>query len=352
MQLLDTETRTGIFFHPNWCKAHWTSPTGLLIHHLSTKSARQKLLLLCLLWPREFLFSWGDTATSIYHCMFPDSDIAKKFSCGRIKLARIVSDGLGPYFKGQVVTELCQPNVYFSIMIDETPKPELRVQQLDVLVRYFSSSQQEVVVEHVQSFDLGRATAEIIVGCIEEAIADLPKQGLVCFFSDGPNVMKSVRNKLQKHVAPSLIDIGNCNLHKVHNAFGRGLDAFGLDVEEVVRNIYYYFKGAVRSEALRECQDTLGISCHVFLRHVSNRWLTLQHSLCRVEEQFEALRTYFFKGNSSRQRPDTQSLHNKLVSAFSEKQLLAKVLFELCAAFQWISAALPKARAALAHTSR
>ncbi|KAH8042285.1 hypothetical protein HPB51_021369 [Rhipicephalus microplus] len=168
-------------------------------------------------------FSWGDTATSIYHCMFPDSDIAKKFSCGRIKLARIVSDGLGPYFKGQVVTELCQPNVYFSIMVDETPKPELRVQQLDVLVRYFSSSQQEVVVEHVQSFDLGRATAEIIVGCIEEAIADLPKQGLVCFFSDGPNVMKS--------------------------------------------------------------------------------------------------------GNSSRQRPDTQSLHNKLVSAFSEKQLLAKVLF-------------------------
>nr|XP_037278908.1 uncharacterized protein LOC119172042 [Rhipicephalus microplus] len=272
-------------------------------------------------------FSWGDTATSIYHCMFPDSDIAKKFSCGRIKLARIVSDGLGPYFKGQVVTELCQPNVYFSIMIDETPKPELRVQQLDVLVRYFSSSQQEVVVEHVQSFDLGRATAEIIVGCIEEAIADLPKQGLVCFFSDGPNVMKSVRNKLQKHVAPSLIDIGNCNLHKVHNAFGRGLDAFGLDVEEVVRNIYYYFKGAVRAEALRECQDTLGISCHVFLRHVSNRWLTLQDSLCRVEEQFEALRTYFFKGNSSRQRPDTQSLHNKLVSAFSEKQLLAKVLF-------------------------
>nr|XP_037276267.1 uncharacterized protein LOC119169257 [Rhipicephalus microplus] len=272
-------------------------------------------------------FTWGDTATSIYHCMFPDSDIAKKFSCGRIKLARIVSDGLGPYFKGQVVTELCQPNVYFSIMIDKTPKPELRVQQLDVLVRYFSSSQQEVVVEHVQSFDLGRATTEIIVGCIEEAIANLPKQGLVCFFSDGPNVMKSVRNKLQKHVAPSLIDIGNCNLHKVHNAFGRGLDAFGLDVEEIVRNIYYYFKGAVRAEALRECQDTLGISCHVFLRHVSNRWLTLQDSLCRVEEQFEALRTYFFKGNSSRQRPDTQSLHNKLVSAFSEKQLLDKVLF-------------------------
>nr|XP_054928845.1 uncharacterized protein LOC129385771 [Dermacentor andersoni] len=203
----------------------------------------------------------------------------------------------------------------------------LRVQQLDVLARYFSSSQQEVVVEHVQSFDLGRATAEIIVGCIEEAIADLPKQGLVCFFSDGPSVMKSVKNKLQKHVAPSLVDTGYCNLHKVHNAFGKGLDAFGLDVKEVVRNIYYYFKGAVGAEAPKECQETLGIPCHVFLRHVSNRWLTLQDSLCRFEEQFEALCAYFLKGSTSKQRYDTRSLHNKLVSAFSEKQLLPKVLF-------------------------
>lgn len=93
-----------------------------------------------------------------------------------------MSDGLGPYFKAKVVAELCAPNVYFSVMIDETPKPEKRVQQLDVLVRCFSNSQQQVVVEHVQSFDLGRATAEIIVGCIEEAMTDLPKQGLICFF--------------------------------------------------------------------------------------------------------------------------------------------------------------------------
>lgn len=272
-------------------------------------------------------FSWGDTATEMYHCMFADSEIAKRFSCGRVKLSRVVSDGLGPYFKAQVVGELCEPNVYYSLMIDETPKPEQRVQQLDVLVRYFSNNQQQVVVEHVQSFDLGRATAEVIVGCVEEAMTDLPKQGFICFFSDGPNVMKSVKNKLQTQVAPLLVDVGNCNLHKVHNAFAKGLDAFGVDVEEVVRNIYYYFKGAVRAEALKDCQQSLGIACHVFLRHVSNRWLTLQDSLCRVEEQFEALRTYFLKGPASRQRVDTQSLHNKLVGAFSEKQLRAKVLF-------------------------
>lgn len=259
--------------------------------------------------------------------MFPDSEVAKKFSCSRSKLSRIVSDGLGPYFKSRVVSELCHPNVFFSVMIDETPKPEQRTQQLDVLVRYFSNSQQQVVVEHVQSYNLGRATAEVIVGCVEDALTELPKRGLVCFFSDGPNVMKSVRNKLQKDMPSSLVDINNCNLHKVHNAFAKGLDAFGSDVEEVVRNVYYYFKSAVRAEALGECQEALGIASHVFLRHVSNRWLTLQDSLCRVLEQFEALKSYFHKASMTKQRVDTQNLHSKLAAAFSKKDLYAKVLF-------------------------
>lgn len=68
-------------------------------------------------------------------------------------------------------------------------------------------------------------------------ITDLPKQGHVCVFSDGSNAMKSVKNELQKHVALSLVDSGNCILHNFHDALGKGLDTIGLDVEEVVRNV-------------------------------------------------------------------------------------------------------------------
>lgn len=296
-------------------------------------------------------FSWGDTATEIYHAMFPDSDVAKGFSCGRSKLSRIVSDGLGPYFKSKVVDELCYPNVFYSVVVDETPKPDQRVQQLDVLVRFFDT-QQHVVVEHVQSYDLGRATAEVIACCVEDAIVQLPQRGLVCFFRDGPNVMKSVRKKLENHLTTSLADVGNCSLHKVHNAFARGLDAFGSDVE-VVRNVYYYFKSASRSELLRESQEALGIPSHVFLRHVSNRWLTLQESLGRLQEQFDAVRSYFQKVNKTGQRPASQNLHSKLTAAFSEKPLYAKVLFlkncaELFTGFQKLS----EKGAPCAHTSR
>lgn len=56
----------------------------------------------------------------------------------------------------------------------------------------------------------------------------------------------------------------------MYNVFAMGLDVFCSDVEEVVRDIYY-FKHAVRAEGLKEHQQTSGTAPHVFLRHMSNR---------------------------------------------------------------------------------
>lgn len=82
-------------------------------------------------------YSWADTATALFPKMFGDSETAKQFSCKRFKASYIVSDGLGPYFKKLVLDELNKPDVFFSVSIDETPLPEQRCQQLDVVVRYF-----------------------------------------------------------------------------------------------------------------------------------------------------------------------------------------------------------------------
>lgn len=71
---------------------------------------------------------------------------------------------------------------FSALMIDNTPKAEQHVQQLHLLVRYFSESRQQVVVEHLNSFNLGWATGDIIVECIEDALAELPRQGPLCFF--------------------------------------------------------------------------------------------------------------------------------------------------------------------------
>ncbi|KAH8028389.1 hypothetical protein HPB51_016502 [Rhipicephalus microplus] len=242
-------------------------------------------------------------------------------------------------FKAKVITELCRPGVFYSTMIDETPKPEQRMQQLDIQVRYFSESKQQVTVEHLMSFNLGRATRDIIVDHIEEALAELPRNGLLSFFSDGPNVMNNVKSKVKQRVNANLLDIGECSLHKVHNAFAKGLDVFCSDVEELVRDVYYSFKHAVRAEVLKEQQEVLNTAPHVLLRHVSNRWLTLQDSLSRIQEQFPAIRHYFLKDVAANRRFDAQTQHKRLASAFSSRTLYTKVLFlrntaELFAGFQ------------------
>ncbi|KAG0432067.1 hypothetical protein HPB47_021192 [Ixodes persulcatus] len=111
--------------------------------------------------------------------MFPDSQIAKGFQCGRKKISYIISDGLGPYFKEKMVQELVQPEVFYSIMIDETPVPEAKVQQLDIFARYYSVNTQNVVVEPLQSFHLGHATADELFSCVEDALNELLKKNMI-----------------------------------------------------------------------------------------------------------------------------------------------------------------------------
>lgn len=51
------------------------------------------------------------------------------------------------------------------------------------------------------------------------AVAGQPKQGSICFYSDGLNVMNSAKNKVQESAPSTLVDVCNCNSHKIHNVF-------------------------------------------------------------------------------------------------------------------------------------
>ncbi|CAN8020786.1 unnamed protein product, partial [Ixodes persulcatus] len=297
---------------------------GAAVSTLSDSVSQAEALFAISLTVKAIPFAYADTACREFPAVFPDSKIAEKISCGRTKASYIISDGLGPHFKKKVIEEVDWPDVYYSILIDETPKPEQHALQLDILVRFFSRTQQKVVVEHLESFNLGRATAVIIVDCIERSLVELPKNKLLCFFSDGANTMKSVKKKL-KTISPNLLNVGECNLHKVHNAFGTGLSAFGSDVELLVIDVYYFFKHAVRSSHLKDQQKDLGIPEHVCLRHVSNRWLTFQDSLERVLEQYKVLKAFFHTDVET--RPSSGTLQKRLAAALADKKTLAKMLF-------------------------
>ncbi|KAH7946221.1 hypothetical protein HPB49_021545 [Dermacentor silvarum] len=230
--------------------------------------------------------------------MFPYSQIAEAFKCGRKKVSYILSDDLGQYFKGNEAEELAEPGVLYTVMIDETPLPEMKVQQLDVFVQYFSVKAQNLVVEHLQSFHMGHTTADELFTCLDDSLSELPKNNMLCFFSDSPNVIKSLKRKVKAELSRNMINIGECGLHKVHNAFAAVLESFCHELECIITDIHQYFKYATRQADIKDLQQKLGLPQLEFLRHISSRWLTLHPSIQRVLGLYNALKVFFSKSGS------------------------------------------------------
>ena len=108
--------------------------------------------------------------------------------------------------------------------------------------------------------------------------------------------MKSLTKKVKNDLNPNLIEIGTCNIHKVHNAFHHALENFGSNVESLGIELFYYFKSsAVMREDYEKAQSHEGIKKHIFIRHVPSRWLTLNDVIERLDEQLPALKYYFLK---------------------------------------------------------
>lgn len=62
-------------------------------------------------------FLASDHATKLFHKMFPDSETARKFSCGRTKTTAIVKEALAPHYLHKTISNMSNP---FSVMMDES----------------------------------------------------------------------------------------------------------------------------------------------------------------------------------------------------------------------------------------
>ncbi len=62
-------------------------------------------------------FLASDHANKLFKEMFPDSEIAKKFACGRAKATAIIKEAISPYYHKKAVSSLSNS---FSILMDES----------------------------------------------------------------------------------------------------------------------------------------------------------------------------------------------------------------------------------------
>ena len=104
-------------------------------------------------------------------------------------MSYLIGYGLGPYFTQQTVKELVDGNSYFTLQFDETVSAQTK-KHMDLLIRYWSETSNEVKVKYLTSLMFGSATASIVVRDITYPLKKLrvPIKLMVSLGMDGPNV--------------------------------------------------------------------------------------------------------------------------------------------------------------------
>ena len=174
-------------------------------------------------------FLSSDHANKLFREMFPDSEIAKKFACGRTKATAIVKEALSPFYHKKVVTNLSNA---FSLLTDESNDKVDK--SCIILVRVFDSD----------------------LGDVKTRFLDMP----VVNVGNAHNLFRALKDSLEKY--------GLAFSKAMHNK---------CDIDQLFADIFYYFQHSSKrnQEFVDNWHSMFTSEPGVILKHCPTRWLSL-----------------------------------------------------------------------------
>lgn len=135
--------------------------TSITVTDLSTIFGSTATLQAEVMWclhsvTRHQSYSANEGVGDIFRAMFPDSEIAKNFTCGKDKTAYLAKFGLAPHIKKLLVADVNSGS--FTLMFDETLNQTTKTKQLDLHVRYWKEDR--VQSRYLGSQFMGHGTAK------------------------------------------------------------------------------------------------------------------------------------------------------------------------------------------------
>lgn len=164
------------------------------------------------------------------------------------KVAYVVSYGLGPYFRSQLISALNGCSEYV-ICFDEALNKVVQHGQMDLVVHFWDDSSQRVSSRYLNSVFLGHAAASDLlinfIDCLQ--VMQVPLGKAIQISMDGSSVNWRFLDDLEKHICQhqedrQLLEIGSCGLHVVHGTFQAGHSAAGWKINAVLRAMHGLFK--------------------------------------------------------------------------------------------------------------
>ena len=232
----------------------------------------------------------ADHAGDLFRMMFPDSEIAKRFKCGRTKSKQIV----GVLAATQTVVQYVK-NTAFSLSTDGSN--DKGSEQLYPIVLCYHNN--EKVVTDVLSIGTpdGSSTGENIFRILDNEIKKygLSWENCISFGSDNASVMLGKMKGVAafiKEQHPN-IHIHGCPCHLLHIAAKKGAAVLHCHIEDILTDTYYYLENSSkRLKSLQHFQKETGSVMHKILKHGPTRWLSLHACIGRLIEQWDALSSF------------------------------------------------------------
>ena len=143
-----------------------------------------------LLWTMKIIdshysYNSAKNISDLFHVMFPDSEIASRFTCGGDKSNYLATFGLGPYFTS-LMKEKIKGADSCVLLFDESLNSSMQMKQLDIHARFLDDG--VVATRYVGSEFMGHATADDLHDRILPIIQELGTCNLIQISMDGPNV--------------------------------------------------------------------------------------------------------------------------------------------------------------------
>ena len=112
--------------------------------------------------------------------MCPDSQLAKDFKLGCLKLLYMVNYGIAPYFKELLDVKLKKSPLY-TLSFDESLDEITQESEIVVMVHYWDEKENEVKVRYLGFNFLGHSTAVDLIEKLYEVIKHLDPENCIKF---------------------------------------------------------------------------------------------------------------------------------------------------------------------------
>lgn len=249
----------------------------------------------------------------------------KNFKMSRKKFA-YTKKSIGDWFWEEIVFKDVK-NSPFALMFDDTTNTQHN-KELQLVLKYWSLKLESVNFVHLKTAFLSSGKAIPAVEEIKSAIKDnsLISKNLVQLGSDGPNVTKSIKTKINEWLKTEegltdLFDLGSCHDHNLHNALKFGCEEM-KNVHVLCQQVSEHFKSSSNWESFAAHSG----ADLKFITFFSVRWTTLGPASERIIKYWNELKAFFGIAAAKPENKQTKT-EKKICSLLLLNTMLAEILF-------------------------